>query len=84
LKIRGQQNQIRLVRPHPFRERAVVGKPTTNELPARIHGTVFVNAAFVRNTEWAGLSREDILAANVDPQPAVATGRAFHTCSGGI
>ena len=57
LKAGRKQNQIGLVRPHPFGEGAVVGKPAANELLAWINGPVFINAAFVRDAERAGISR---------------------------
>ena len=75
-KICRKQNQIRLVRPHPFGKRAVVGEPAANELPARVHRTIFINAAFVRDTERTGTAWKNVEAANVDLEPAVATGGA--------
>ena len=74
-----QQNQIRLVRSHPFWKRTPVGQPAANELLAWIDRTVRVDTAFVRHAESTGVAWENIMTANVDLQPAVATGGAFRT-----
>ena len=74
-----QQNQVRLVGSHPFRKRTLVGQPAANELLTWIDWTVRVDAAFVRHAESTGVAWENIMTANIDLQPAVATGGAFRT-----
>jgi hypothetical protein len=80
LKVGRQQNQVRLVRPHPFRKGTFVGEPTANELLAWIHRAFFINAAPVPNTERTRVARKNIATADIDFQPAVTTGGAFGTC----
>src|SRR5216684_8574131 len=78
-KVGRQQNQIRLVRSHPFRKGTVVHKPAANELLAWIHRAFFINAASMRDTERTRAAGKNIATADIDLEPAVAAGCAFRT-----
>jgi len=75
-EIRRQHDQVGFVGPHPIGQRACSNKPPADELPARMLRALVVDRAAVLDAERARLARTNLMAADLDPEPAIATGRA--------
>src|SRR6516162_5589106 len=80
-EIRREQDQIGFVGSHPIRKRASRSKPATDELAARMLGTVLVDRATPVNAKRTRLSWMHLMAADFDAKPAIAASRAIATAS---
>src|SRR5207248_4170638 len=75
-EIRGQQDHVCLIGSHPIGQGACMGKPTANEGATGVVRARLVDRAVMTGAERARRAGPDIVTADVDPQPAVATGGA--------
>ena len=71
-EIRGEQNQTRIVGPHPFRQGTISGEPAADELAAGIRGPRVIDRATMADAERTWLSAVHLMGVNLDLEPAVA------------
>src|SRR5262249_34146993 len=81
-ELRRQQHQARLVRPHPFRQRARRLQPAADEGPAGVGGMAAIDGAAAAAAEGTGLPGIDLVLEHLDAERAGAAGEAAAALAG--